>query len=125
MISFVGKLPFRMEIILNVVAFTSIEDTVNAEFVICLVETACPLKTKSAFNNAVRVTGIMGGLNHVTSPPNNFAGWSIGLSRRKKCQREQKEDCPNFFHLLNRVYFTPNFCLSQDMDAQLPPLTAS
>src|ERR1039458_9437942 len=28
-------------------------------------------------------------------------------------------------HLSNPFYFTPNFCLSQDMDAALPPLTAS
>jgi hypothetical protein len=27
--------------------------------------------------------------------------------------------------LTNPIYFTPNFCLSQAMDAALPPLTAS
>jgi hypothetical protein len=27
--------------------------------------------------------------------------------------------------LPNQFYFTPNFCLSQAMDAALPPLTAS
>src|ERR1035438_9352573 len=67
----------------------------------------------------------MGTLNHVTSPPNNFADRNTGLSRRKKWQREQKENCSDSFHLPNPVYFTPNFCLSQDMDAALPPLTAS
>jgi hypothetical protein len=27
--------------------------------------------------------------------------------------------------VVNWFYFTPDFCLSQDMDAALPPLTAS
>jgi len=29
------------------------------------------------------------------------------------------------WRVMNRVYFTPNFCLSRDMDAALPPHTAS
>jgi 16S rRNA (cytidine1402-2'-O)-methyltransferase len=29
------------------------------------------------------------------------------------------------FHSLNLIYLTPEFCFSQDMDAALPPLTAS
>src|SRR5665213_4306564 len=47
------------------------------------------------------------------------------LSNRRKRQHKPKENCSESFHLLNLFYSIPNFCLSQDMDAALPPLTAS
>jgi hypothetical protein len=42
----------------------------------------------------------------------------------RKDSQTRRQIVPKVFILPNPVYFTPNFCLSQDMDAALPPLTA-
>src|ERR1017187_1100562 len=53
----------------------------------------------------------------------------VGFCAADPDQSDTQDDhgeIPHLFVLMpNPVYFTPDFCLSQDMDAALPPLTAS
>jgi len=135
--------PLRIEMTVNFVA-CGLPQEGNDVFVSARLEMTRPLKIKSASSAILskpcdclaKLAFVLIGspvAGSIEKSPGKFefapsgrpvAGSTAGCADMRKDSQTRRQIVPKVFILPNPVYFTTVFCLSQDMDAALPPLTA-